>query len=79
MTDKELKAFMDNTVKPIKKMIKARIKTRQDAMAAFDNGLLENLPESVRVIRENENVIQRAIIREQQDLLEVLDLMYPDA
>jgi hypothetical protein len=79
MTADEKIRFMNDVVKPIKKMLKARIKARKDAMTAYESNILDQLPDEVKVIREKEAVVIRAVMTEQQDLLDVLDLMYPEA
>lgn len=62
----------------IEKMLQGRLANRIEASSAFDSGPLDNMPESVKQMRELQKAQNSAVMQELKDLISVLNLMYPD-
>lgn len=66
----------DNTSK-IKMLIQSRKDSREKALAGIEPNSLDNLPDAVRISREQQAAQLRAVIQEQDDLLNILYTIYP--
>lgn len=69
--------LMNDAVKKIKKMVKDRMDKRKAALPAYEN-TLDNIPDAVKISREHDASNLKSVIQEQEDLLAILDFMYPD-
>ncbi|KAA5532667.1 hypothetical protein F0919_17960 [Taibaiella lutea] len=70
---------MAATIKPIIELLQKRMNNRIDALTAISSSSLENIPESVQQKREDEASKIRAIIQEQKDLIEIINMLYPSS
>lgn len=70
---------MTEAVKPIIKMLQSRMNNRIEASKAFEPNSLDQLPDSVKEMRELQAAQNRAVMQEQKDLIDILNAMYPDA
>lgn len=69
--------LMNDAVKKIKKMVKDRLTQRKAALPAYEN-TIDNIPDAVKISREHDASNLKSVIQEQEDLLAILDFMYPD-
>ena len=79
METAEKMKIMDATAKKVKDMLQARLDKRLAAEKTFAPSSLDNLPDDVKSSREQEGSRLRAVIMEQQDLMEILNMMFPNA
>jgi len=79
MNDIEKAKTMSETAKRITDLINSRQKSRIDLLNQLAPTSLDNIPESIRMLRENECAKIRAVMQEQSDLIETIKLMFPDA
>lgn len=77
LTDNEKVKIMATTVKPIVDLIQERLDTRLNMLTTLASQPLEDIPESVRKMREEESAKIRAVIQEQRDLLATIKVLYP--
>ena len=70
---------MNATAKSLKDLILKRMNKRIEALKAFESPVMESLPDSVKMIREQQAIQLRAVVTEQSDLIEIIQAMYPDA
>ena len=67
------------TVKPIVDLIESRLNTRLDMLATIStNNALENIPESIKKMREDESQKIRAVVQELRDLMAIIKALYPN-
>lgn len=69
--------IMASTVKPIIDLLHKRMKNRIDTLNTLTNVTLDNVPETVKLKREEEASKLRAVIQEQSDLIEIIESLYP--
>lgn len=69
--------LMNDAVKKIKKMVKDRLEKRKAALSAYES-TIDNIPDAVKISREHDASNLKSVIQEQEDLLAILDFMYPD-
>lgn len=79
MHTNEKMVIMNETAKQVKKMLQSRLSTRLEALKAYEPSTLENLPDEVKIIREQQASPLRAVIQEQKDVLDIITMMFPDA
>jgi polyhydroxyalkanoate synthesis regulator phasin len=79
MEHNEKLKLMNAAVKPVVEMLTKRLNNRIDAMKAFEPNAMENLPDEVKLMREQQASQLRAVIQELKDLVEILTAMYPNA
>ena len=78
MTDKEKIQIMSETVKPIVDLIQARLNSRLDVLNTLAIQSIDNVPESIKKMREDESSRIRAVVQEQRDLLATINALYPN-
>ena len=77
MLDDEKVKLMGQTVKPIIDFIEQRLKSRQELLNTLAAQPADNIPESVRKMREEESAKIRSVIQEQNDILATIKVLYP--
>ncbi len=61
----------------LKTMIQKRLNNRVAGLSALDASPLENLPDDVKKMRELEASKMRAVMEEQKDIIEIINLLFP--
>ncbi len=64
-------------VQPIKDLLTSRLNNRIQALTAFDNNPIDNIPDDVKKMRELQALRLRASIEELNDLIEIVNTIYP--
>ena len=78
ITNKEKATTMAATVKPIIELINKRIKSRLETLETLSSQPLDNnLPDEIRIKREDEASKIRAVLQEQSDLIEIIQALFP--
>lgn len=68
---------MSATINNVKSMLQKRMNSRIEVMNTLLNSPLDaGLPESVKEMREREAEKLRAVIQEQKDLLELIEVLF---
>ncbi len=70
--------IMQEAVQPIIAILEARLNTRLASVEALAVSPIDNIPESVRMRREEEASKIRAVIQEQRDIISILKTLYPN-
>jgi hypothetical protein len=78
LKDIEKLLIMKQTVKPIIDLIEQRLKTRRTMLDTLVIQPVDNVPESIKKMREEESSKIRAVIQEQEDLLATIKVLYPN-
>jgi len=78
MEDKKHLEIMTSTIKPVKNLLNARLLNKIALLETLQSTTLDNIPESVKLKREEEAARVRAVIQEQKDLIEIINALYPD-
>lgn len=78
MDDKKHIEIMTSTIKPVKNLLNARLLNKVSLLETLTNNALDNVPDSVKLKREEEAARVRAVIQEQKDLIEIINALYPD-
>ncbi|MFA6058956.1 MAG: hypothetical protein WC756_12210 [Taibaiella sp.] len=79
MKEKEKLDLMAATINPVITLIQKRLGVRLEALNALATSPLDNMPESVLKMREEESAKIRAVMQEQKELIDLISLMYPNA
>ena len=69
---------MGDTVDSIKELLEKRLSNRLDALQAIATTSLDNVPESIQKMREEEASKTRAVIQEQRDILDIIKSLFPN-
>lgn len=69
---------MAETVKPIIQLLQTRLKTRRDTLDALSSQTLDTIPETIKKMREEESSKIRAVVQEQEDLIAIINALYPN-
>jgi len=69
---------MSVTVNSIKELLEKRLSNRLDALEAVAITPLDNIPESIQKMREEEASKTRAVIQEQRDILDIIKSLFPN-
>ena len=78
MDDKKQVEIMSTTVNSIKELLDKRLSNRLDALEAIATTSLDNVPESIQKMREEEASKTRAVIQEQRDILDIIKSLFPN-
>jgi predicted CopG family antitoxin len=78
MDDKKQVEIMSATVNSIKELLEKRLSNRLDALEAISTTSLDNVPESIQKMREEEASKTRAVIQEQRDILDIIKSLFPN-
>lgn len=79
MDDKTKIEIMSATIKPIKDLLQKRLTNKVELLNTLQGSSLDNVPEQIQKMREEEAARVRAVMQEQKDLIEILNAMFPDA
>lgn len=77
MDKNEKVAIMVDTTQQLVDMIQKRMNNRLNALNAIQTSALDNLPDEVKQMREVEASRIRAVMQEQADLIEIMQMLYP--
>lgn len=77
MEDKEYIAIMA-TVKTIKDLLQKRLNNKVELLNTLQSQPLENIPDAVKLKREEEASRVRAVMQEQKDLIEIINALFPN-
>lgn len=78
MHEQEKLQIMSATINNVKSMLQKRMNSRIELVNTLLNSPLDSaLPESVKEMREREAEKLRAVIQEQKDLLELIEVLFP--
>ena len=69
---------MGATIHSIKELLEKRVSNRLDALEAIATTPLDNVPESIQKMREEEASKTRAVIQEQRDILDIIKSLFPN-
>lgn len=78
MDDNKQLEIMSATVNSIKDLLEKRLSNRLDALQAISSSSLDNVPEIVQKMREDEASKIRAVIQEQRDILDIIKSLFPN-
>ena len=78
MDDNKQLEIMSATVNSIKDLLEKRLSNRLDALQAISSSSLDNVPEVVQKMREDEASKIRAVIQEQRDILDIIKSLFPN-
>ncbi len=78
MDDNKQVEIMSATVNSIKELLEKRLSNRLDALEAIATTSLDNVPESIQKMREDEASKTRAVIQEQRDILDIIKSLFPN-
>lgn len=79
MDDKIKLQIMSATIKPIKDLLQKRLANKVELLNTLQGSSLDNVPEQIQKMREEEAARVRAVMQEQKDLIEIVNALYPDA
>lgn len=79
MDDKIKLQIMSTTIKPIKELLQKRLSNKLELLNTLQSSSLDNIPEQIQKMREEEAARVRAVMQEQKDLIEIINALYPDA
>jgi hypothetical protein len=79
MDDKIKLQIMSATIKPIKDLLQKRLANKVELLNTLQSSSLDNIPEQIQKMREEEAARVRAVMQEQKDLIEIVNALYPDA
>lgn len=74
---KELE-IMAATVKTIKDLLQKRLNNKVDLLNTLQSQPLDNIPDAVKLKREEEASRVRAVMQEQKDLIEIINALFPN-
>lgn len=79
MDDKIKLEIMSATIKPVKELLQKRLANKVELLNTLQGSTLDNIPEQIQKMREEEAARVRAVMQEQKDLIEIINALYPDA
>lgn len=77
MTEQKKIDIMSATVNSIRDLLDKRLSNRLDALAAISSSSLDNIPETIQKMREEEASKTRAVIQEQRDIIGIINHLFP--
>lgn len=77
MNNTEKALIMAETSQHLIDMIQKRLKSRLDALSALQSSPMDNIPDEVKKMREVEASKIRAVMQEQTDLIEIIQVIFP--
>jgi len=78
MEDKDKLEVMAATVQTFKDLLQKRLSNKVELLNTLCDNVLDNTPESIKKMREEEAARVRAVMQEQKDLIEILNALYPE-
>lgn len=76
--NKEKLEVMAATVKSIKELLQKRLSNKIEALNSVASASIDNIPVEVQKMREDEAGKIRAVMQEQKDLIEIINVMFPE-
>ncbi|MBA4155064.1 phosphoadenosine phosphosulfate reductase family protein [Flavobacterium sp.] len=77
MREKDPIAIMA-TVKTIKDLLQKRLSNKVDLLNTLQSTSLDNVPDAIQKMREEEASRVRAVMQEQKDLIEIINALFPN-
>lgn len=75
--DNEKVKLMNEAVERIVEMIQGRLDINESALENGYDSPLDNLPDTVKISREQEASKMRAVKKEQKEIIQIIKLMFP--
>lgn len=69
--------YMNEAVDKIVAMIQDRLDINETALNTAYDSPIDNLPDEVKVLREQEARILRGVKKEQKEIIQIIQLMFP--
>ena len=69
---------MAATIKPVKDLLNKRLLNKVALLETLSSNTLDNVPESIKLKREEAAARVRAVIQGQKDLIEIINALFPD-
>lgn len=66
------------TVKTIKDLLQKRLSNKVELLNTLQSQPLENIPDAVKLKREEEASRVLAVMQEQKDLIEIINALFPN-
>ena len=79
MDDKQKIEIMSQTVQTFKDLLQKRLSNKIELLNTLSSQSLDNVPEQIQKMREEEASRVRAVMQEQKDLIEILNALYPES
>ena len=79
MEANEKTIVMVETAQSLKDMVQKRMANRMTALTTLQTSPMESLPDDVKQMREIEASRIRAVMQEQSDLIEIIEMLFPQA
>lgn len=78
MEDKEKIKIMAATVSTIKDLLQKRLSNKVELLNTLQSTSLDNVPDAIQKMREEEASRVRAVMQEQKDLIEIINALFPN-
>lgn len=78
MDDKIKLQIMSATIKPLKDVLQKRLANKVELLNTLQGSSLDNIPEQIQKMREEEASRVRAVMQEQKDLIEIINALFPE-
>lgn len=79
MEANEKTIIMVETAQSLKDMVQKRMANRMNALTTLQTSPMESIPDDVKQMREVEASRIRAVMQEQSDLIEIIEMLFPQA
>ena len=70
---------MTEAANQLASMIQKRLGNRIEMLNTLGSNAMENVPDEVKKMREEESSKLRAVIQEQKDIVEIIKMLFPGA
>ena len=77
MNEEEKFKIMAATIENVKDLLSKRLNNRITMLETLASSPMDGLPEKVQELREREAEKTRAVINEQKDIIELLNMLFP--
>lgn len=77
MEDKIKLQIMSDTIKPVKDLLQKRLANKVELLNNLQGSSIDNVPEQIQKMREEEASRIRAVMQEQKDLIEIINALFP--
>ena len=77
MNNNDKLQLMNDAVERITQMIQDRLDVNESELTNGYDSPMDNVPDEVKVIREQEAMKMRAVKKEQKEILQIIQLMFP--
>ncbi len=79
MEANEKTIIMVETAQSLKDMVQKRMANRMNALTTLQTSPMDSIPDDVKQMREVEASRIRAVMQEQSDLIEIIEMLFPQA